>query len=235
MTLLDKNIKFNAMLEDTLYQNHHVWIITDWHLVQYNKKTGEIKKVNDFDKVIETAKQTIGDNDMLICLGDIVDSEIHDTTLIQNIIRQLPGRYKAMTIGNNDAFSPKTYEALGFDNVAYGFLWRDVAFTHVPIPNRFRYNIHGHLHVGHPDWSISLYWMQYGITPWNHINAYTPNRRPVDLADLLIYGPNYETEKPTDAIPAPKPIVSDLLRKTQQNLYHLQHTTIFAPAAAYES
>ena len=212
--MFDKNARIQEMLEDTLNSHNKIWVITDWHMVRYDKQTTKVYNRKDYLQILLQANRIIGKDDMVINLGDTVDSEIEDKRRIKDIIQRYHGKYKVMTIGNNDSFEPEFYESCGIDCCVYAFTWHDIVFTHCPIPNQSRYNVHGHLHVGDPDWTLSWYWRQYDIKRKNHINAFNPKRAPVDLLPLINAGTNWEVLDPIGDVPKPKPLVVDLLNKT---------------------
>jgi hypothetical protein len=57
------------------------------------------------------------------------------------------------------------------------FVWNDIIFTHVPVKNDHKMNIHGHIH------GYRTYWLPY--TNQIDVGAYEGRKKPVDLKFII--------------------------------------------------
>lgn len=179
------------ILNDTYSAGHKIYVIADWHLIDKSHDgNDEIVIRKDIDQIISNANKVISQDDAVICLGDLFGKMNGYKLLAKEMIAKINGR-KIMVIGNNDYYNPALYKRLGFEAAAYAFEWRNILFTHCPINNKSKYNIHGHLHTGQPYSSDEKYWSTYYIKPSNHINAYNKGCEPIDLEELITIGPNF--------------------------------------------
>lgn len=105
----------------------------------------------EMDEVmVERWNSVVNAEDKVYHLGDVTMKKPH-----LKIIRRLNGR-KTLIMGNHDIFNTKEYIDAGFENVrAYRVLkaksGENVILSHIPIHEsclgRFKFNIHGHLHI----------------------------------------------------------------------------------------
>lgn len=199
-TIKNTNAKINAQMEFTIANGGNIWLMTDWHLIRYNKKTGEFYERDNAADILGTAVRTIKDTDIVIFMGDLVDSECYTDYPVVSLYRKLAticsvfkkAKKKYFVIGNNDSDVIQLYKDLGFDEVVPCILFRgDIVISHMPFKCKdAKYNIHGHLHIGDPDLKCtSHYWPQYGVEKTNqHINVFNNERHPVDLMRDVLNG-----------------------------------------------
>lgn len=199
-TIKNTNAKINTQMEFTIANGGNIWLMTDWHLIRYNKKTGEFYKRENAADILGTAVRTIKDTDIVIFMGDLVDSECYTDYPVVSLYRKLAticsvfkkAKKKYFVIGNNDSDVVQLYKGLGFDEVVPCILFRgDIVISHMPFKCKdAKYNIHGHLHIGDPDLKHTAhYWPQYGVEKTNqHINVFNNERRPIDLMSGVLNG-----------------------------------------------
>ena len=150
--------KISRMIDNTLKNKHKVYLMTDWHLwVRKEKGSNECHKRDVFEKILKNVNDTIGKDDLLIHLGDLVDGEFTDKDKLKSILLTVPGK-KILVRGNNDLFPPSFYKACGFEDVVDSFTWKNIVFSHMPIENDNDINIHGHIHS---DKYPPVYWIPY--------------------------------------------------------------------------
>lgn len=188
-----------VMINDTLdHEDRHVWILTDWHIIRYDKLFRRCyDRENAADILIHTAK-VVSDKDMVIFLGDIVDSEASEQLSAVSYYKKLTSicsvfkhaRYKVLVRGNNDIDPDAFYKDLGFDEVVDAILWDKYLICHMPIKNNEEFCIHGHLHIGDPDNKLTAkYWKTYGVKKTSQfINVFNNERYPVDLNSQVLNG-----------------------------------------------
>lgn len=184
---LENNCYMNKMITDTLRAKREVWLVTDLHLfVRKEKNKPECHKRANFNKVIDNLSK-VHPKDLVINLGDLVDGEFQNKEELKEIMLTLPGN-KILVRGNNDLFTTTFYRECGFRYVSYGFIFGNMAFTHVPIVHHeFKMNIHGHLHTGINSKRTPQYWVPYN----NHIDVFDENRKPIRLQDVIASQPEY--------------------------------------------
>lgn len=194
------NTKINAQMEFTIANGGTVWLMTDWHLIRYNKKTGEFYERDNAADIVVTTVSAIKEDDVVIFMGDLVDSECYTDYPVVQLYRKLAticsvfkkAKKKYFLIGNNDTEITKIYKELGFDEVVPCILFRgDIVISHMPFKCKdAKYNIHGHLHIGDPDMKYTgHYWPQYGVEKTRqHINVFNNERHPVDLIKDVLEG-----------------------------------------------
>lgn len=141
--------EINRLLDST----SRIWLGSDWHLWNIGNYENDFK-----NQIIDNQIKTVRPNDVFIYLGDMAHrlSEQKDLgKLLKNTIKRLNGK-KIMVLGNHDIFDADFYRGAGFLHVNDGFVWKDLAFTHVPINvsrlRRVNFNIHGHTH----SWDYNL-------------------------------------------------------------------------------
>ena len=72
------NAKINAQMEFAIANGNTIWLVTDWHLIRYWKKTGKIEDRERAAEILSTAASTIKPGDIVIFMGDLIDSELYD-------------------------------------------------------------------------------------------------------------------------------------------------------------
>ena len=194
------NAKINAQMEFTISNGGTVWLMTDWHLIRYNKNTGEFYERENAADILEAAVSVVKEGDVVIFMGDLVDSECYSDYPVVALYRKLAticsvfkkAKKKYFLIGNNDTDTIQLYKDLGFDEVVPCILFRgDIVISHMPFKCKdAKYNLHGHLHIGDPDLKYTChYWSQYGVEKTRqHINVFNNERHPVDLVKDVLEG-----------------------------------------------
>ena len=167
------------LIDATLQRGNQIWLTTDWHLITYDKKTGAISKHPNYDEVIETFSK-IPENDLIINLGDLIDSEVEDQNNL-NMLKKDISKIRASMIlirGNNDVLPNKFYtDTLGIDVFIDGnsFQYEDILFSHACEENNMRMNVHGHSHMSR---------RYYLVKPTNQVDIFNVNRTPVLFSDI---------------------------------------------------
>ena len=139
-------IKVIPEIDEMIETKENVYVTADWHLWKHNKQKHIIEKGRRFKVTIKEIEK-LNENDLLIFLGDIADDEFEDKEAIAKVLDLIKCK-KIMVLGNNDLLEKEFYEE-HFDMVVEGFQYKDIIFTHFPIPNLTDgINIHGHLHGG---------------------------------------------------------------------------------------
>ena len=167
------------LINETLQRGNQIWLTTDWHLIVFDKKTGEIEKRPNYDEIIETYSQ-IPENDLIINLGDLIDSEVEDQNNL-NMLKEDISKIRASMIlirGNNDILPNKFYtDTLGIDVFVDGnsFLYKDILFSHACEENNMRMNVHGHSHFS---------CRYYLVKPTNQVDIFNVDRTPVLFSDI---------------------------------------------------
>jgi calcineurin-like phosphoesterase family protein len=214
------NAKICAQIEFALSGGHHVWLATDWHILRYDKLYKKMYERGNAAGILADAARQIGPEDVVIYMGDIIDSELYDTLSTIRLIRKLDticsvfkkAKFKVLILGNNDVEDEGFYKSLGFDEIVRCIYWRDqYVISHTPFKCDNNHTlIHGHIHIGDPDLRYSAhFWKQYGVkkTP-NMINVFNNERKLIDLDkdvlnDLIINGVPNDVE-PCDTDKKPK-------------------------------
>lgn len=174
--------EISKLIDDTIRKKHKVYCMSDWHLfIRKEKGKPECHKRPNFNEIIKNLK-IIQPDDLLIYLGDLVDGEFQDKETLKNII--LPMNFnKILVIGNNDLFDVSFYKSCGFKYVVRSFVWHDILFTHCPVRNNNKINVHGHIHMS------MAYWIPYQ----NHVDVeYFGGRiKPVEMMEAIKGQPKY--------------------------------------------
>lgn len=180
-----KNNEIQELMIETIKNGNKIMLGTDWHMYKYNKNSSLISKRNEYDEIISIQNETIGDNDIFIFLGDLVDSEVTNRSIISNIIKDIRGKYKFIIRGNNDIFSDKFYKECGFDEITYGIKYKDVFISHTSIDiskiDYVKTNIHGHIHRDYTEINTIPYYHKCD----NNINICDREFNPVSLTEIL--------------------------------------------------
>ena len=123
--------------------SNEMYLITDIHIGDPVDNWIEQR-----DKIICTINNVVGENDNLLILGDLTS---HTNTAnimdVVNFIKMLNCQNLYLILGNNDIYGIESYIKMGFKTVLDKFEWKNLVFTHMPIPvYGSQINIHGHLH-----------------------------------------------------------------------------------------
>lgn len=200
----------NDAILKLISEHKKVWVSTDWHAVKFDKETKGISKRKEYDTIRE-ACSVIGPDDLWIYLGDIIDSEIQNKSILSEVMRFVKTDKRILLLGNNDRF--RSYDKWFTYTVNTILLpEKHVVITHCPIPNDERLNIHGHLHVREYD-KPGAYWDMYDIKPGNHVNAFTWPHVPVLLSTLIRRHPNpFVQHIPVKAKPYTRNLIDNEVR-----------------------
>lgn len=167
------------LINETLDKGRQIWLTTDWHLIVFDKKTGAIEKRSNYDEIINVYSQ-IPEGDLIINLGDLIDSEVEDQYHLEILKKDL-SKIKAQMIlirGNNDVLPSKFYtDTLGIDVFVDGnsFQYEDILFSHACEANDVRMNVHGHSHFS---------CRYYLVKPTNQVDIFNVNRTPMLFEDI---------------------------------------------------
>lgn len=177
------------LIQETLRSKHKVYVVTDLHLYTAKEKNKPecVKRVN-FNKVVKNQAKC-DPQDLVINLGDLVDGEYTEQKELRNLLLTFPGK-KILVRGNNDIFTNQFYKSCGFQEVVYGFEYRDIVFTHVPVVHTKKMNIHGHIHCGVASKRTPQYWVPYN----NHIDVFSNDREMFTLLDIMHKQPAYSRD-----------------------------------------
>lgn len=127
-----------------------IFVTTDTHFGHYSLADEYRARPGDFEKrIVRNWRRMIGDDDLVIHLGDVVVGRSVDWT---SIVPSLSGR-KILVLGNHDRKSISWYLGNGFDFCCSSFVWEvfglRILLSHEPaFEGTFDLNIHGHLHGG---------------------------------------------------------------------------------------
>lgn len=168
-----KSTVISKMIDETYMKGHQVWIMTDWHLLKYNKETKAVTPNPHINAILTSTNDMIKPEDLLIYLGDICDGEVEDKARIERYLDGIPGR-KILVRGNNDLFPDLWYLQHGFKIVTPKFIWNNILFSHRPQDNANKINVHGHIHgsckyynseISHFNNQIDVAWVNGRIVP----------------------------------------------------------------------
>lgn len=167
------------LINETINKGRQIWLTTDWHLITYDKKTGAISKRSNYDQIIETFSQ-ISEDDLIINLGDLIDSEVEDQYHLEMLRKDLSKIKSSMILirGNNDIFPNAFYtDTLCIDIFIDGnsFRYKDILFSHACEENNMRMNIHGHSHMSR---------RYYLVKPTNQVDIFNIDRTPIRFSDI---------------------------------------------------
>ena len=174
--------QISELINDTLQKRHKVWLTTDWHLWMFNKETRQVSRRSDFTRIINTYNKMVHDQDLVIYLGDLTDGEVEKRQELGQILDSLRGT-KILVLGNNDLFPEEWYKQHGFKYVTPKFIFKNILFSHMPLPHNNRMNIHGHIH------GYKTYWLPYN----NMIDVASLDGRkqPIELDRVIKALPTY--------------------------------------------
>lgn len=179
-TELSHSQEISSLISNELRKHRNIWVTTDWHLwTRVEKGKSKCHKRSNFDNIIKTY-QKIEQKDLLIILGDLVDGEFMNEKALRDVILSIPCT-KILVRGNNDLFNYQFYRSCGFRYIVRAFVWNDILFSHMPLENDNKINIHGHIH------GYRTYWIPYK----NQIDVFNKERAPVKLFDIIKEQPEY--------------------------------------------
>lgn len=131
--------------------------VSDWHLGHENSwakfKRADGSPLRPFssteemnETIIENHNKIVKPHDVVYVLGDCVINKKY-----LDLVKRMNGK-KRLVRGNHDIFDDKYYREVGFEKI-YGvrvFVDKWI-FSHIPlhpdcVTDRFRVNVHGHLH-----------------------------------------------------------------------------------------
>lgn len=167
------------LINETIQRGNQIWLTTDWHLITFSKETGAISKRSNYDEIIGTYSQ-IPENDLIINLGDLIDSEVEDQYYL-GILRKDLSKIKARQIlirGNNDILPNRFYtDTLGIDIFIdnNSFIFKDILFSHECEKNNMRMNVHGHSHFS---------CRYYLVKPTNQVDIFNVDRSPINFTNI---------------------------------------------------
>ena len=128
----------------------NIYLTSDWHFFKNHYKK-EHNYVNT-QKILTWCRQNIKPDDVFMYLGDISFryANEEDKKESQRLMASIPG-IKVLLLGNHDIMAgDEYYEGCGFNYVYERLDWRNIVFTHKPIPMEIMpedyLNIHGHQH-----------------------------------------------------------------------------------------
>lgn len=125
------------------------WLLTDTHFF-HQKMYEYCNRPVGFEKLIQDGLNIIGDNDVLIHLGDICIGD--DEKAHEEFIKPLKCK-KWLVKGNHDGKSDTWYLNHGWDFVSEGIVFKKfgkkILLTHISAKDGdYDLNIHGHEHNG---------------------------------------------------------------------------------------
>lgn len=125
-----------------------IWVISDTHFNHKKILEYEDRPENFNEVIVERWNKVVNDDDLVIHLGDVILGRDGD---LPGIMAQLKGR-KVLCRGNHDkSKSDRWFMARGFDFACDYFVYKHVAYSHVPLtplPTDAYFNVHGHFHRG---------------------------------------------------------------------------------------
>lgn len=179
-----KSNEISRLIEKTMKSKNRIFLATDWHLyVRKEKNKPKCHRCKNFNEIIKNVNEVMGKDDLLIYLGDLCDGEMqNEKDEMKALLSTIPG-HKVLVLGNNDLFTTQYYKSCGFEYVVQSFDWNDILFTHVPVKNDNKMNIHGHIH------GYRTYWIPYS----NQIDvaAFEGRIKPVELKTIIASQPAY--------------------------------------------
>ena len=181
-----KSTVISSLIDKKISSGNHVWVMTDWHFLKWNKETKAVYRNNTYTEIIKNCQQIIQPDDLLIFLGDLVDGEVEHKDEMISFINKIPGE-KVLIRGNNDLFPDKLYLDHGFKYVTPKFIWKNVLFSHRPEDNDNDVNVHGHFHNSRTYYNseISKFDNQIDVA-W--LGART---KPTDINECINKQPSY--------------------------------------------
>lgn len=141
----------HKVIESEIFNCENIWdtfIISDTHFL-HRKIAEYADRPDDWqDRIITNWNNVIGDNDVVLHLGDLTFGNRENAA---SITRRLNGK-KYLLKGNHDRRSRKWFDELGFELIKSSFMVDcgpfKILFSHRPVFNlpKGTANIHGHIH-----------------------------------------------------------------------------------------
>lgn len=172
---------------------HKQWVCSDHHFGHKNILTfvdnsgyrirpfSSIEEMHDV--FIKAHNSVVSDNDTVYFLGDVAINKAGLTSL-----HSMKGR-KILIRGNHDIFKLQDYVPFFEDVRAYKVLPHEAVLSHIPLHpeciERFRINIHGHLHANFINGTKD---MASGHRDKRYINVCMeklPNWTPIELQGIV--------------------------------------------------
>lgn len=126
-----------------------VFFISDTHfghkkIIEFSKERGEFGSIEEHDEfLVQNWNNTVGKRDTVWHLGDFCFGRKNIA-----IAERLNG-YKRLVMGNHDLYGAHEYTPY-FDRIYGAAEYKGYVLTHIPVHpdqfQRYRGNIHGHLH-----------------------------------------------------------------------------------------
>lgn len=181
-----KSNVISSLIDKKIKSGKHVWVMTDWHLLKWNKETKSVYKNKNLSEIIRNCQEMIREDDLLIFLGDLCDGNVERKKDIAGFIKLIPGE-KILVRGNNDLFDDEWYLSNGFKYVTPKFVWNNILFSHRPEDNDNKMNVHGHFHNARTYYlgEVSKFDNQIDVA-W--LGART---KPVDIKECIKKQPAY--------------------------------------------
>ena len=157
----------------------NIFVSSDYHFYSEFTKDNDMNKAQEkINRIIKAHNNIIQNTDIFLFLGDIASKDFANVyNPLKPFITQLNG-IKVLIKGNHDILSNQEYKEMGFDYVLDKLVWRDMIFSHIPIPNSefpegVRLNIHGDSH-GNGKY--------YNMEPENHVDVFIGTyKRPISV------------------------------------------------------
>lgn len=205
-----KKTKNFKTLEEREQEETMIYLASDLHIIKYDKGGYTYFNKEAIDRVHEWPELT--EQDQLIYLGDLMDSEVDPYNnsyeiFVWNIIRNKIKKGRNIFIrGNNDTLQDSFYHDLGFEKIAFSTICnirsRKILLSHTSVnltgyEEMIDYNIHGHIHRPNTDPDIIPYYhyckrninlctkelRQYELTPISEINLVIESTRNIVYDD----------------------------------------------------
>lgn len=132
--------------------SHHdlvkIWLIADTHFNHQMLIDRGFRPTDFQDRIIQNWKEMVGENDIIIHLGDVIFKRQSE---LFGILTNLPG-IKILVKGNHDNKSDEWYRDNGFlivkEDMTFSSTKGDIVLSHIPVPitEDIFMNIHGHFH-----------------------------------------------------------------------------------------
>ena len=130
------------------------WVWSDLHLGDESAVAAASRPFNDACRMdrhlLAEWRRTVGDDDTIICLGDVAHPRFWQDPRNMRDLRRCPGD-RVLILGNHDVGETERLREAGFTDQYWGALLATdppAALTHMPLKRRPfpAVNIHGHLH-----------------------------------------------------------------------------------------
>lgn len=177
------NISDPSILFIEEFGNYKIWLTTDWHLYLKDRTSIEIPTpAYPRDELNDIIRQyrTLGANDVLIHMGDIVDDEFYkyypvekQMDIFREIFSEINPSTKILLRGNNDPKSADWLFTINGFTIYDAIVIDNILLTHHPIDISGIddiHNVHGHHHGHNTYWSVPF---------TSHCDLWDRDRKPV--------------------------------------------------------